>query len=279
MQVDKLGAFSVVMSIYSGDNPSQIEEAISSVLVQTLVPREFIIVIDGQISEALWAALDKYKGSKLIKIFELKENIGLAGSRNYAIKQASYNFIAVMDADDICDTDRFAAQFEAINSKDVDVVGGQIIEFSQHKGTRKFGYLRKVPLNHQDITERGKLRSPINHVTLMFKKDAFLSIGGYRDIKFVEDYELFHRLLMNGAKFINMEQVLVYVRSSSEQYKRRLGWSYLKAELNLQNEMKASGYLGRFSHFRNIFIRCLIRFLPPKLLGLLTKKFLRLKHE
>jgi glycosyltransferase involved in cell wall biosynthesis len=92
---------SVVMAVYKNDNFLFFEESIKSLLLQTLLPKEIIIVIDGQVDNNIRDVLHKFHDNKLFRFINLTENNGLANALNVGINQAKYDLIARMDADDI----------------------------------------------------------------------------------------------------------------------------------------------------------------------------------
>ncbi|WP_455387248.1 glycosyltransferase [Lactiplantibacillus pentosus] len=97
---------SVVMSVYN-ERPEQVQQAISSILRQTYLPTEFIIVLDDPNQSDLKALLQDYDHqTDIIKLVLNRENIGLAASLNKAIELASNELIARMDADDISEPRR-----------------------------------------------------------------------------------------------------------------------------------------------------------------------------
>ena len=264
---------SVVMSVYSGDNPAYFRKAVSSMLNQTYTPREIIIVVDGAVPDTLQVVLEEFSSNPLIKIFVQKDNLGLGISRNYAISKAAGSMIAVMDSDDISDVRRLALQHEEMKRANVDVIGGAIGEFSEcPERVKRF---RRVPGGHFDILRRGRSISPFNHVTLMFKKEIFMSVGGYGSYRCIEDYDLFYRLALAGAVFANLSAVLVFVRVDIDQYARRLGIKYFKEECSLVWGMYKSGFIGGARMCFNIALRSLWRLTPAYLSMIITRTVLR----
>jgi hypothetical protein len=190
-----------------------------------------------------------------------------------AIKSANTGIIAVMDSDDISDTNRFFQQISYFEKYDIDLVGGYISEFnpkSEHCTT-----VRKVPLIHQDIIKRGRWFSPINHVTVMFRKEAYFKTGGYGSLRMVEDYDLFHRMVLANLKFANIPKVLVYVSASDDQYMRRHGLAYFLEEWGLMKRMLSSNYIGLLIFMINVNIRFLYRLIPVYFLKLITQNIFR----
>lgn len=265
------------MSVYRADDPGHFMQALDSVLNQSVLPEEIILVIDGPIGDALNNAVLSYEHNPLLKLLRLPTNLGPGAARHKAISVASSPIVAVMDSDDICMPNRFESQIKALENQNVDLVGAFIAEFvdDPEKAIR----VRKVPLTHDKIVESGKFYFPINHVTIMFRKEAYFRSGGYRGIRKVEDYDLFYRMVLSGIRFKNIAEVLVLVRSSDGQYLRRHGWGYLREELMLHRDMFRSGYIGLIELIRNIAIRVPIRLLPVALLRGLSKNYLRSREN
>jgi glycosyltransferase involved in cell wall biosynthesis len=266
--------FSVVISVYQLDNSNYFELAVSSVLNQTAPPDEIVIVIDGYIGEALEKSISKLSQNLRVKILRIKQNIGLGAARHQAIISTKHNIVAVMDADDLSVPTRFASQIGLFESTKVDVVGAYIEEFNNEPGDAN--KLRMVPLTHNMILKRCAMRSPMNHVTVMFRKSSYLNVGGYRPIRYVEDWDLFYRLLRTGHVFQNIPEVLVYVRAGQSMYSRRHGIQYLKAEIDLLNSMRSTKFITLHQWCLNCIIRGVSRLAPRIFLEILYKKFLRL---
>jgi glycosyltransferase involved in cell wall biosynthesis len=265
--------FSAVISVYGADDPTHFGQAMDSLLRQSVLPNEIIVIVDGPIGWDLLKKVEEYAQLPIIKLLSLPENIGLGASRHQGILHAKFEIVAVMDSDDICVEKRFELQIEKFNDSQIDVVGGYIAEFLDHPENSK--RIRQVPLTHEKIVRRGHWIQPINHVTLMFRKEAYLLAGGYRSLRKVEDYDLFHRMAVAGLKFLNIREVLVFVRASDEQYARRHGLSYLYEEIYLFRKMLGSGYINRIEFLRNLLIRVFIRLMPLSALRFFSKRLCR----
>jgi glycosyltransferase involved in cell wall biosynthesis len=87
---------SVIIPFYNRE--TYIDEAIQSVLAQTLKPLELIVVNDCS-RESSRRYLDRY--SEVCKIVDLPVNVGLAGSRNAGVREARGRFVAFLDDDDL----------------------------------------------------------------------------------------------------------------------------------------------------------------------------------
>ena len=114
---------SVIMCCYKGDTASAIKEAVNSILKQTIKYLEFVIVVDGPVSEEISEYLgDLEKSDNRIRVLRLEKNYGAAFARNYGMANSVGNYIAIMDADDIAVLDRLERQMEAIQSEKADAV-------------------------------------------------------------------------------------------------------------------------------------------------------------
>lgn len=110
----------------------------------------------------------------------------------------------------------------------------------------------------------------------MFKKSIILNAGGYKEMNYLEDYYLWGRLIINNAKFYNIQEVLENVRAGENQVIRRSGLVYAKSEMMLLKEFKKIGFLSLSEYIKNLFIRVPIRLMPIKILKFVYK-FLRRK--
>lgn len=257
--------FSVVMSVYSRDDHDLFLMAVDSVVSQTVVPDELIIVADGPISSAMEQALVDLDHRHKIRLLRLEKNSGLGVARHFAILQARNELIGVMDADDIAVQNRFEQQLSEFESKNCDVVGGYIEEFE--KKPCDLGRRRLVPLNHDEIVKFARWRQPVNHVTIMFKRTAYDRAGGYKSVRGIEDYDLIYRMIITGARFENIPSVLVHVRFETGVFSRRRGTAYLREENALLWRMRKSGFLSFWQWSRNSLVRTVARLLPVFLLS------------
>lgn len=266
-------SFSVVISVYKNDNAKYFQDALNSIIQQSVVPSEIVIVVDGPVGDDLNNVLALYSNNHRVRILELIDNLGRGASRHIAIQACKNELIAIMDADDISVHKRFALQLKEFNDKSVDIVGGQIEEFTSVPGdSNRF---RKVPLSNHDIKKRNRWRQAMNHVTIMFSRDSYLLADGYHSLNKVEDWDLFHRMIVSGSNFKNIPETLVHARSTNEQFHRRRGLAYLKEELCLFREMRTSGYINDLQFVINCIIRCFSRLMPVRFIVLAYKLFLR----
>lgn len=257
--------FSVVIAVYFKEDPRCFKQSLDSIVDQTLLPNEIVIVKDGLLTDDLDLVITNYTNNypNLVKIIGISENKGLANALNVGIQEAQYSLIARMDSDDICFRDRFEKQIKYIIKENLDIVGGQIIEFG--KDIQDVISERKVPIKHQEMVRFMKLRSPFSHPTIIFKKEVFTSLGGYDTNIFPEDYDFFVRAYLKGFKFGNLNQNVLWFRLGEDRIntiKRRWGKSYAINEYKLYKKFLKLGFFNYVEFFKAVFFKIPLRILP-----------------
>lgn len=267
--------FSVLMCVYSGDDPRWFSTAVDSVLNQTAKPDELVLVVDGPVPEALDTEIVRYEADPVIHVIRLPENVGHGEARRTGLGACTYDLVAVMDADDISTPDRFEKQLSAFtNDPALAVVGGIITEFVDTP-ENAVG-CREVFLTDTEIKQDIKKRCPMNLVTVMFRKILVEQAGGFVDWYCEEDYYLWLRMAQANMKFANIPDNLVYVRVGREMYQRRGGMKYFKSEARLQNYMLKHGLIGFGTYVVNVAKRLIVQvLLPNKLRSWVFQKFAR----
>lgn len=257
--------FSVCCSIYKNDKVDFVREAFDSILVhQGLIPSEIVLVQDGPVSDELSRLLleysDKYRD--IFNIIKLPNNGGLGNALMISVENARYNIIARMDSDDIAAPDRFEKQINYLEKHpDCDIVGGQITEFIE--SADNIVGKREVPLQNDEIYKYMKSRCAFNHPTVMFRKEAVLKAGNYKDWFWNEDYYLWIRMMMNHCVMANLPDVLVNMRSGLDQYARRGGKRYFDSEVGIKKLMLEHGMITKVDFLINYIERFIIQLLLP----------------
>lgn len=267
------------MSVYYKENPVFFKQAIDSLLNQTILPNEIVLVKDGPLTEDLEAVIvffiTSYKS--LFKIISLEENKGLGYALSVGILQCSNDIVARMDTDDLCLATRFQKQINfLLNNNHIDVVGSNIVEFNSVPGDLK--RIRSMPEYYFSIIKYSKFRNPINHPSVMYRKSKVIEAGNYNgDILFFEDYSLFVRMLKNGSMFHNIQESLLSFRVGTgiDTIKRRSGLQYLKEEWKFSLLSLKIGHINFFEWLFYIFTKLPFRLLPPRVVLFVYNKFLR----
>lgn len=265
--------FSVLMSIYHKESPKYFYECMQSIWdEQTVKPDEIVLVKDGVLSQELDNIITSWqqKIGQCFKVIALPSNQGTGKAKNIGIEYCSHDIVCVVDTDDICVKERFEKQLAFFaKHPDATVVGGQIDEFVCHK-THITGS-RLVPLRHRQLQHFAQRQSPFNHMTVAYKKQAVIQAGGYQHHLYMEDYNLFLRLIAQGAVLYNLPDCLVYARIDNGMHQRRRGWSYVKSEWQLYQlkcTLKLQNPIAGFGWF---VVRAIPRVLPVFVLSSLYR--------
>ena len=202
---------SVVMGVYN-EKLEWLKECVDSVLNQTYKGFEFVIVLDNPSNTILKKYLvDLEKKDNRIKLLINKKNIGIIDSANRGIEFASGEYIARMDADDICTNNRLQEQLEFLDDNPkIHLVGSKMI-FIDENGNKLYEDKYKLK-DFNQIREHIKYCSALSQPTFMFRKKTIVEIGGYRNAYCAEDYDLCMRLVERGYEITNIQKVLVYYR-------------------------------------------------------------------
>lgn len=272
--------FSIITSVYKNDTPEYVRVALDSMLVnQTIKPSEIVLVRDGQVSAKLDDLLKEYASNYpgIFNIICLEQNGGLGNALKLGVEAAKYDIIARMDSDDICLPNRFELQLRFMTQyPEIDIVGGQMTEFiNTHDNI--IGK-RVVPCANDEIYEFMKNRCALNHVTVMFRKEAVITAGNYQDWFWNEDYYLWIRMMISRCKFANLPDVLVNVRSGTDQYARRGGRKYYESEKGIKRLQLENNMITQCEYCFYVMQRYIVQILMPNWLrGWIFRKLARQK--
>ena len=267
--------FSVLMSLYLKEKPEYLNEALKSVINQTVKPNEIVIVYDGPITTELKSVVEQYVSNNpgLIKIIDNPENKGLGLALADGVPQCTYELIARMDTDDICRKDRFEKQLEEfVKDPRLDICGSHILEFEEKE--ENIVARRRVPLVDKDIKEYQKRRDGFNHMSVMFKKKSVLAAGNYQSCLLMEDTLLWANMFMNGAKGKNIDDYLVYVRIGKDMYERRGGFDYYKKYKAGRRKVYETGYISWVNYKMTLIVQFIVAAIPNRVRGFVFKNLL-----
>lgn len=267
--------FSVLMPVYEKVEPEQLKLSIESLLKQTMKPNEIVIIKDGKLTKQLDEILEDYKEKyqDLFFLYQTSQKLGVGLSLQKGVKLCKNEYIARMDADDICLLNRFEKQFHYLEeNKEVDICGSWIEEYDEEM--KKIISIRKVAVEDKDIKDKLKIMCAFNHMTIIFKKSIVMKVGNYRDMK-LEDYDLFVRLAENDCIMHNLPECLVKVRGGESCYERRSGMPYIKGIIEIQNLLFESGYINFLLYLINMVLRVILAIVPRKIKTCIYPKIVR----
>ncbi|MBO5360740.1 MAG: glycosyltransferase family 2 protein [Clostridia bacterium] len=203
---------SVIMSNYNTDE-EYLRASIESVLNQTYENFEFIIIDDCSTNNSV-EIIESYRDSR-IRLIKNKENLGLTKSLNVALKVARGEYIARMDADDVCLPQRFEKQVLFLSQNPEYIVCGTAAEFVgvwQKYNSQKVIF-RKIPEKEEYRIRLLFENNPnIVHISAMFNATIMRSfnIEYNENYKYAQDYRMWVSCC-EVAECANLEDVLMQI--------------------------------------------------------------------
>lgn len=256
--------FSVLMSVYHKEKPTYLDDAIKSVWEdQVLKPNQIVLVKDGALTCLLDDVINKWQAAigDGLEVVSLQKNQGLAAALNFGLRFCRYELIARMDTDDISLSNRFKDQVSfMVSHPEVCVCGGGVEEWSETLDERLS--VKRLPTSHDDIVKFCKLRNPISHPSVIFRKSAVLEVGGYPSI-YPEDYALWVNMINYNLKFSNISSTVLLMRTGNDFFSRR-GMKFLKGEIAVAKMQLNYGIINEFEYLLFITIRVFIRCSPAR---------------
>ena len=192
-----------------------IRQAIFSLECQTLADFEIIAVDDGSTDET-GAILEQIADPRL-RVIRIPHS-GLIPALNIGLDHCNGDLIARMDADDVCHPQRLRLQSEFMAAHpEVSVCGCMVRSFPISRvkaGFLKYESWLNSLVAHEEITRDIFVESPLAHPSVMMRADGLRALGGYRDMGWPEDYDLWLRFFMAGKRFAKVPKTLLFWRES-----------------------------------------------------------------
>lgn len=210
---------SILIPIYNGIE--FIDESVNSIKQQTYQNWELLIGVNGHLKDSdIYQTAKKYECEK-IKVYDFYNINGKSNTLNRMIDHCQYDWIALLDVDDIWIPTKLESQINFMNQ--YDVIGTQCKYFGDISGSPK------IPFG--DITQFNFLSvNPIINSSSLIRKELC-----YWEDNRVEDYDLWLRLWKNGKKFYNVESIQVMHRIHNKSFYNSKG-----------NNLEAKKIIGKY---------------------------------
>lgn len=269
--------YSVLMSVYAKDTSAYVDAAVKSMLNQTVPPEEYVIVVDGPVTDELKNVITKYEADReLFTVIWLETNGGLGNALNIGLSHCRNELVARMDADDISLPKRCERELELFQKNEKLVLcGTHIDEF--YDVPENVHTVRKVPTDYETIRKFMRRRQPFNHPTVMFKKSEVIRCGGYGHLKRKQDFDLFSRMLNKGCYALNIDESLLKFRADKDSYRRRKSWDYVKSTIYVGKLNFKRGYCSIIDLAYIVCGQIALYVMPLKLMTYVSDKMLREK--
>lgn len=190
---------SVLLPIFR-PNEDWLTKALKSLKTQTYTEWVLVVSLDGSDGDTIRGGQVAIEilGKDRVRLIQ-GDRSGITGTLNRGLRHCETEYIARMDADDICLPNRFFDQVQTMDKeRELVACGTQIIRVSEN-GEVIESRQGKYPETHCSTLLIGAtFNTPIAHPTVMIRTWAAKAVGGYRDVRCMEDYDLFSRLAQLG---------------------------------------------------------------------------------
>lgn len=260
---------SALMPVHGGIAASHLREALESLVAQTRPVDELVIVVDGPVTTDHEHVLSRHPGAIVLRS---RQQRGAGRALATGLAACSGTLVARADSDDINLPDRVERQVAALVEAGADVCSSAMEEFETHP-PRVVG-VRRTAIDHADFARLMATRNPVNHPTVMFRRGLAVDVGGYADVPYLEDYDLWARMLVHGARFVGVPDPLVRFRVDG-MHGRRTAQVVDRSELLLQQRLVDYGLIGRRRMWVNLVVRGCYRRLPEPVLERVYSRLFR----
>lgn len=204
-EIVPLPTVSVLLAVYNG--AQYIQEAIDSILKQTLTQLELIIIDDGSSDDSV-AIIQTFKDKRII-FLKNEVNRRKSYTLNRAISIAKGKYLSIMDQDDIAFPQKLERQVSFMEARpEIGICGTQFQTFGQYVDSE----VSKYPLSHEEIQLLQLYASPFAHPSVLIRRSALEKLDNfYHENIIAEDYHLWSRLLL-VTKGANLPEVLLHYR-------------------------------------------------------------------
>ena len=292
---------SVLITVYDRVHPSDFALALRSIYEQTRAPDEVVIVEDGPLTPELIQVSEM--GSRLLAsrcrvgAISLEANVGSGPASDEGLQAITSGWIARLDADDVARPERLAQQMAFVADKKsgatatrrsphtcIDLLSTSMVEFNDQALTKKpwrevldnpidwaaldaaTDGVRRLPTSHRVMAKYLRVNSPINTPAALLRTELVRCVGGYGNHPFVEDYDLYARMVADGGIMAGLDEPLTYFRSSPSVLDRRRDRRIHRSEWQLQQRLVRYGLISPWRARANFVLRTAYRMLPTQAL-------------
>lgn len=214
-------AVSILMPVFNAADT--LPATLRSLRRQQLRDWQLVAVDDGS-SDSSLAILTRATGQDPRIDVLCQPHAGISAALNHGLAQCRSCLIARMDADDLSHPQRLARQWRYMRQHpETTVVGCGVRAFPKQMvkpGMARYLRWQNKLHEHEAIVRNMFVESPLVHPSVMFRKLAVTTLGGYRNRPWCEDYDLWLRLAQNQARFARLPKILYFWRESPQRLTR-----------------------------------------------------------
>jgi len=228
---------SVFMPCYNAERT--IREALSSIAAQTHPDFEVLALDDGSTDNTARILNEWAQKDSRFRVLS-QPHQGIVAASNAGLDACRAPLVARMDADDRAHPERLLLQTNYLKAHPETAAVGSLVagfpEENVEKGFQLYFQWLNSLITHEDICREIFIESPLPNPSVTFRKSNVIEVGGYEDHGWPEDYDLWLRLYLAGARFAKIPQVLLEWR----EHPNRL--THLDNRYSLKNFLRAKAH-------------------------------------
>jgi glycosyltransferase involved in cell wall biosynthesis len=202
-----------------------LQEALDSLYRQTLPDWELVAVDDGSLDQTPGILRRAARSDTRVRVIE-RSGAGLVAALNDGLNACRGALLARMDGDDICHPRRLALQAAYLAAHPATgLVACSFRHFpraSLKRGMLSYEKWQNSLQDHERIIRDLYVESPFVHPGIMTRRALLAQLGGYRDLGWPEDYDLWLRMAAVGVQFARLSERLIFWRDHPERATRTM---------------------------------------------------------
>ena len=261
----------VILPAYNAE--AYLTECLDSLLNQTFQDFCILAINDASIDNTSKILESYAKIDPRLRVYHFTQNQGEPTAGKLAKDILNYmnvEYVARMDADDICLPNRFEKQIQYLdNHPEIDVLGSNAVLFN-HEQTDKSPVISDLPLLDKDIKAHLSLaRGHMINPSVMWRHSSIKELGlNYAQTSTAPDFHMWIQCALNGKTFANLPEPLLFYRVHSEQESQK------RAKLSEAVQYSMELWIHHlFPELQSQEVSLLSRILHEKSIRLTTEEF------
>lgn len=261
----------VILPAYNAE--AHLAECLDSLLNQTFQDFCILAINDASIDNTSKILESYAKMDPRLRVYHFTQNQGEPSAGKLAKDILNYmnvEYVARMDADDICAPHRFEKQIQYLdNHPEIDILGSNAVIF-HHERTDKSPEISDLPLLDKDIKAHLSLaRGHMINPSVMWRHSSIKELGlNYAQTSTAPDFHMWIQCALNGKTFANLPEPLLFYRVHSEQESQK------RAKLSEAVQYSMELWIHHlFPELQSQEVSLLSRILHEKSIRLTTEEF------
>jgi glycosyltransferase involved in cell wall biosynthesis len=230
------------------DAAATLASALASVRVQTESDHELVLVDDGSEDSTAAIAAGVARGDSRVRVVR-GPRAGIVAALQRGLAECRGRYVARFDADDLMHRDRLRRQCDALDAEpELAGVGALVRCFprvSMRDGLRRYETWLNSVCDAEAVTRERFVEAPLVHPSVTMRRDRLEALGGWRDVPWPEDWDLWLRALEAGDRFRKIAAVLHFWRDGASRLTRTDARYSAEALVRARAHFLARGPLAR----------------------------------